>query len=62
VKSARGQTHGVYGKGKMKISSTSKKTKIVTNVFYVPGFMTLEKIMIYLTRKLNKKQVILTFG
>ncbi len=33
VKSARGQIHGVYGKEKMKLSSISRKTKTISNLF-----------------------------
>jgi hypothetical protein len=39
VKSVRGQTHGVYGKGKVKLSSTSRKIKTISDVHYVFGFM-----------------------
>jgi hypothetical protein len=40
VKSSGGQTHGVYGKGKVKLSSTSRKTNTINDVLYVPNFMT----------------------
>jgi len=43
----------VYGKGKMKLSSTSKKTKTINDVLYVLSFMTLQKITIYFIEKLN---------
>jgi hypothetical protein len=39
VKLVGGQTHGVYGKRKMKLSSTSLKINIVSDVIYVLGFM-----------------------
>lgn len=39
VKSAGGQTRGVYGKRKATLSSTSLKIKTISDVLYVPGFM-----------------------
>jgi hypothetical protein len=35
VKFARGQMHGVYGKGKVKLSSTFGGIKSIIDVFYV---------------------------
>lgn len=39
VKFARGQMHGVYGKGKMKFFSTFGEIKSIIDVFYVLGFI-----------------------
>jgi hypothetical protein len=41
VKSTRGQMHGVYGKGKMKLSSNFGEIKSIIDVFYVLGFIIL---------------------
>ncbi len=45
-------------KGKSKFLPLLKKQFFLN----LPSFMTLEEIMVYLTGKLNQKQVILTFG
>jgi len=39
VKSGRGQTHGVYGKGKVKFLSNFGKIKTIVDVFDALGFM-----------------------
>jgi hypothetical protein len=39
VKFGGGQTHGVYGKGKVKFLSSFGKIKTIVDVFYVLGFM-----------------------
>jgi len=62
VKFAISQTHGLYGKGKVKLSSIFRKTKTISDILYVLGFMTPQEITVYLIRKLNHKLVILTFG